>query len=113
MSLVRVIIPTFNRAALLGTAVASALAQQDVNLEVVVIDDGSTDGTDAVLQSLKLKNPRVRWLAQPSQRVAAPRNAGLCADGRFDSSHFLTLTMNGSIPATWLKPSTSSKDTQI
>jgi glycosyltransferase involved in cell wall biosynthesis len=89
MSRVRVIIPTFNRAALISKAVASALTQQDVDLEVVVVDDGSTDDTTAVLGSLSRRNPRVRCLSQPNRGVAAARNAGLCADGPFEFVAFL------------------------
>ncbi len=45
--LVSSIIPTFNRRALLAEAVASCLTQTWNNLEIIVVDDGSTDGTEA------------------------------------------------------------------
>jgi len=51
-TLVSVIIPTFNRSRLVAEAVASALAQEAVALEVIVVDDGSEDDTAAVLTSL-------------------------------------------------------------
>src|SRR5205823_10060341 len=46
---VSVIVPTYNRAHVLGESVASLLAERDVDLEVVVVDDGSTDATAALL----------------------------------------------------------------
>jgi len=42
---VSVIIPTYNRGAMLHEAIASVLAQHDVCLELIVVDDGSTDGS--------------------------------------------------------------------
>ncbi len=50
--LVSVILPTFNRAALLGEAVESALTQTYSHLEVIVVDDGSTDKTADLLAEL-------------------------------------------------------------
>lgn len=48
--LVSVIIPAFNAEAFIGQAVSSALASRDVDLEVIVVDDGSTDGTWSILE---------------------------------------------------------------
>jgi glycosyltransferase involved in cell wall biosynthesis len=79
---VSVIIPTRDREALLREAVASALAQRGTDLEVVVVDDASSDGTLA--WASRHPDPRVRvvHLAERSERSAA-RNAGLAvAEGR-------------------------------
>lgn len=80
-STVRVVIPTFNRAASVGRAVTSVLDQSYEPLEVVVVDDGSTDDTAQVLATLA--DPRLRVLRQPNAGVAAARNAGAAdaADG--------------------------------
>ncbi|MDK3256763.1 glycosyltransferase family 2 protein [Blastococcus capsensis] len=75
---VSVVIPTKNRRMLLRTSLAGVLAQRDVDLEVVVVDDGSTDGTADALTAMG--DPRVRVLRHPaSQGVVAARNRGLAA----------------------------------
>jgi len=74
--LVSVIIPVHNRAATIQRATASVLAQEDVNLEVLVVDDASTDGTLHVLRTIQ--DPRLRILRQPRNLgVSAARNLGL------------------------------------
>ena len=71
--LVSVIIPTYNRAALLREAVASVLAQSYAALELIVVDDGSTDETAAALRSLRgLRLVRQDHTGMPGQA----RNAG-------------------------------------
>src|SRR5438128_1181156 len=74
---VSVIVPTYNRAHVLGESLASVLAERDVDLEVVVVDDGSTDDTAAVLAGLG--DRRVRPVVRPHAGIAAARNAGLAA----------------------------------
>jgi glycosyltransferase involved in cell wall biosynthesis len=69
---VSIIIPTFNRARFLAGAVDSALAQGS-GVEVIVVDDGSTDGTDAILASF---GERIRVLDQPNRGPGAARNLG-------------------------------------
>ena len=56
--LVSILIPTFNRAEYLGAALDSALAQTYPNLEIIVHDDGSSDGTAELLK--KYRDPRLR-----------------------------------------------------
>jgi glycosyltransferase involved in cell wall biosynthesis len=80
MTLVSVCIPTRNQAAYLGTAVESALDQPVDELEVVVHDDASTDGTEAVLA--RFDDPRLRVVRHSEPLgIAANRNA-LLADAR-------------------------------
>lgn len=75
-SLVSVVIPTRNRAGLVGRAVASVLAQTHANLELVVVDDASDDDTAARLAAVA--DPRLRLLVldRPGG-VSAARNRGL------------------------------------
>ncbi len=76
---IAVVVPTFNRAHTLGASLESLLAQQGVRFEVVVVDDGSTDDTSALLASLR--DPRLRVLRVPHGGIAAARNAGIALGG--------------------------------
>ncbi|MCS6806057.1 MAG: glycosyltransferase [Blastocatellia bacterium] len=71
---VSVVIPTYNCAAYLGEAVESVLAQTYRDFEVVVIDDGSTDETEAMMRRY---GPPVRYFRQPNRGVALARNHGI------------------------------------
>jgi glycosyltransferase involved in cell wall biosynthesis len=72
--LVSVIIPAYNSAAFIEEAVDSALAQDYPNIEVIVVNDGSTDGTAAILEAY---GARIRLLSQPNKGCAAARNLGV------------------------------------
>ena len=75
---VSVVIPTLNRWALVSHAVAGVLAQEDVALELIVVDDGSSDGTSERLAALG--DPRLRVLRhERPMGVARARNDGLAA----------------------------------
>jgi glycosyltransferase involved in cell wall biosynthesis len=81
--LVSVIIPTHNRASLVVRAIQSVLSQTHQHLEVIVVDDRSTDGTGGVLE--RISDPRVRVIA-PERRlgVADARNFGIrVSSGRY------------------------------
>ena len=71
---VSVVIPTYNRASMVGDAIESALAQTYAPLEVIVVDDGSTDDTEGAVRQF---GPRVRYVRQENSGVGAARNAGL------------------------------------
>jgi glycosyltransferase involved in cell wall biosynthesis len=70
-----VVIPTRNRWPLLRRALVSALGQRDVALELLVVDDGSSD--DSPERAEALGDARVRVLRQPHRGVAAARNHGI------------------------------------
>ncbi len=74
---VTVIIPTYNRAAYLGEAIASVLAQHLGDFELIVVDDGSTDDTPALLAAIG--DPRLRVLRREHGGISAALNAGLRA----------------------------------
>lgn len=76
--LISVILPTRNRAALLPNSIRSVQAQTYDHWELLVVDDGSTDGTQAVLAGFKA-DPRIRVFTQPGAGVAAARNRALAA----------------------------------
>lgn len=73
---VSVIIPTFNRRALLGRALDSVLGQSTPAAEVIVVDDGSDDGTAAYVRA---RYPQVQYFWQPRAGVSAARNRGIAA----------------------------------
>lgn len=74
--LVSVIVPAYNAEAHLSEAIDSALAQTYPRVEVVVVDDGSTDRTRTVMAAY---GDRIRAVHQENAGPAAARNAGICA----------------------------------
>jgi hypothetical protein len=74
---VSVVMPARNAAPFVGEAVASVLAQTVADLELVVVDDASTDATASIARSFG--DPRVRVIDGPARGVAAARNAGIAA----------------------------------
>lgn len=74
---VSVVIPTFNRARMACEAVDSVLAQTLGELEVILVDDGSTDDTAAVIRSRYGKEPRLRYVRQENGGTARARDHGL------------------------------------
>lgn len=74
--LVSVVVPTYNGELWVGDSLRAVLAQSYPALEIIVVDDGSTDSTcDVVRQAA----PQARLLTQANARVSAARNAGLAA----------------------------------
>lgn len=70
---VSVIIPAYNASATIRTCVASVLRQKDVNVEVIVVDDGSADGTAEIVRAMS----GVRLLRQENAGPASARNRGI------------------------------------
>jgi GT2 family glycosyltransferase len=78
--LISVIIPTYNRAHCIAFAIDSAVAQTHANLEIIVVDDGSSDDTGALIARRYAADPRIVYLRQENNKgVAAARNRGLRA----------------------------------
>lgn len=81
---VSIIMPTFNRASYLERAVASVLKQSFGDWELVIVDDGSQDGSLELLKPLVLREPRIRVLAQSHRGNALALNSGITASvGRY------------------------------
>jgi glycosyltransferase involved in cell wall biosynthesis len=71
---VSVITPAWNAERFIGDAIASVLAQTFTNWEMVIVDDGSTDGTAALVETYAARNPRIRLLRQQNAGPSAARN---------------------------------------
>ncbi|MDE5643513.1 MAG: glycosyltransferase [Muribaculaceae bacterium] len=81
---VSIIIPAYNSERTIERCVQSAITQSFEDIEVVVIDDGSTDNTLAILRNLESLEKRLKVISQPNQGVSVARNKGLeIAKGRF------------------------------
>lgn len=79
-----VVIPTFNREHLITATINSALAQDFDDFEIIVVDDGSTDDTEAVIEGNFSHDSRVRYLKQVNSERGAARNHGFrSARGRY------------------------------
>lgn len=74
---VSVVLITYNCAAYLTTAIDSVLSQTWTDLELIVVDDGSTDGTRQLVEAVT--DPRVRYIEQPNGGPNAARNRGTLA----------------------------------
>jgi len=72
--LVSVVIPTYNRGALIGETLETVFAQTYPRLEVIVIDDGSTDNTEKAVEPFL---DRLTYIRQKNQGLAGARNTGL------------------------------------
>src|SRR5581483_9668448 len=75
--IVSVIMPAFNAAATIRSAIESVLAQAWRELELIVVDDGSTDETAQIVSEIAARDSRVHLLKQANSGVAAARNNGI------------------------------------
>src|SRR5262247_778662 len=75
---ISVILPVYNRAGTVGSAIRSVLQQDFANFELIVVDDGSTDGSADVVETFR--DPRVKLIRQTSNAGGnAARNRGIDA----------------------------------
>lgn len=77
MPLVSVVIPCFNSLTTLGVCLDSVINQSYTNIEVLVIDDGSTDGTRELIKKYESKDARIRVIFCEHQGVSVARNRGI------------------------------------
>jgi glycosyltransferase involved in cell wall biosynthesis len=75
-SKVSIIIPVFNGESFIGRAIESCLSQVYENIEIIVIDDGSTDGTASIIKSY-VDHGDVRYIYQENSERSAARNRGV------------------------------------
>jgi glycosyltransferase involved in cell wall biosynthesis len=74
---ISVVIPLYDKRPTIGRALESVLGQaRQPFVEVIVVDDGSTDGGEQVVAACARRDPRIRLVRQPNQGVAAARNRG-------------------------------------
>jgi len=75
---VSVIIPTYNRAHLIGRAIQSVLNQTYQDFEIIIVDDGSTDNTEEVIKEFQEQDKRVKYIKHDKNKGgSAARNTGI------------------------------------
>jgi len=81
MSSVSVIIPTFNRANRIEQTITSVLEQDYSEIEIIVVDDGSTDATESVIRNISERNAdagkKIRYYRQKNLGACVARNRGM------------------------------------
>lgn len=83
--LISIIIPVFNTAPYLVEAIDSVLGQTYKNLEIIIVDDGSTDNSGAICDEYTKKDERIKVIHQENQGLSAARNI---VNAKMDLSHF-------------------------
>ena len=76
-SLVSIIMPAYNAEKYIADSIKSILAQTYSSWELIVVDDGSTDGTAAVVQEFIARDSRIRYIFQENGRLGKARNTGI------------------------------------
>lgn len=81
---VSVVVPVYNTEIYVEEAVRSIMEQTLADIEIIAVDDGSTDGSAAVLERLAREDSRIRIHTQPNKGLSEARNAGIArASGRY------------------------------
>lgn len=82
--LVSVVVPVYNQKRFLGETLLSLRGQTYSNMEIICVDDGSTDGTHEILQASEMADSRMRIIYQQHQLAGVARNRGLdSAQGKY------------------------------
>ncbi|MDE2591418.1 MAG: glycosyltransferase family 2 protein [Actinomycetales bacterium] len=89
MPKVSIVVPVYNVEAFLADALRSARAQNWPNLEIIVVNDGATDGSAAIIDRFFYRTPFLRGVVQPNAGLGAARNTGLAAIDDTDYVMFL------------------------
>jgi len=76
---ISVVIPLFNKEALIGNTLQSVLDQSFTGYEVIVVDDGSTDASAGIVETFTKQDPRIQLIRQANAHVSAARNRGIQA----------------------------------
>lgn len=77
MKLFSIIVPVYNKSAYIGQTIASVCAQEYSHWECIVVDDGSTDNSKEIIESIALSEPRIKAIFKSNSGVADSRNIGL------------------------------------
>lgn len=77
--LISVVIPAYNAQETLEETIESVCHQSHENLEIIVVNDGSTDGTEGIARNCAARDARIQVLTKSNGGVAAARNAGIAA----------------------------------
>ncbi len=97
MDLISVIVPVYNVKQYLGKCIESLLMQTYTNFELILVNDGSTDGSDAICEAYKRKDDRIYVINKANGGLSSARNAGIdICKGKYvcfvDSDDFVNKT---------------------
>lgn len=102
--MISVIVPSFNYGHLVADTIASIQGQTYGNWEMIIVDDGSSDNTEAIVNERMAADPRIRFFKQANAGPSAARNLAL-REAKGDFIQFLDaddLLEPGSWPSNWL-----------
>ena len=103
--LVSVIVPVYNVEKTLARCLESICGQSYQNLEIIVVNDGSPDGSLAICEQFRAKDPRVVVISKENEGLSLTRNAGMrAAHGSICSSWTAMIILNPPLPPAWWKP---------
>ncbi len=74
---ISIIMPAYNAEKHILSSIESVIAQTFQNWELITVDDGSTDNTEDIIQSVRLRDSQIKYFYQEDKRLGAARNSGL------------------------------------